>query len=86
MSQEIDRQVVRALVEVTVFLEFSDEQAINPDAAVQVFEQLASTLQKMESKNKSSLRSQFQKIAMEYMAAQAEFVQDLGEALGLIED
>ncbi|EJL98178.1 hypothetical protein PMI18_04116 [Pseudomonas sp. GM102] len=86
MSQEINKQIVRAIVEVAVFLEFSGEEAINSDAAVQVLEQLASTLQMMDSETKSSLCSQFENIAVEYSDEQAEFVESLGEALGLIEE
>lgn len=86
MSQEINKYVAQAIVEVAVFLEFSGEEAINPDAAVQALEQLASTLQLADSEAKSSLCSQFEIIAMKYSGEQAEFVESLGEALGLIEE
>jgi hypothetical protein len=86
VSQEINKHVAQAIVEVAVFLEFSGEDAINPDTAVQVLEQLASTLQMTDSGTKSSLCAQFKKIAMEYSDEQAEFVEGLGEALGLIEE
>lgn len=84
MSQKIDKHVAQAIVEFAVFLEFSGEEAINPDAAVQALEQLASTLQMSDSETKSSLCSQFENIAMEYSDEQAAFVESLGEALGLI--
>lgn len=84
MSQQINKHVAQAIVEVAVFLEFSGEEAINPDAAVQALEQLASTLQMSDSETKSSLCSQFENIAMEYSDEQAAFVESLGEALGLI--
>lgn len=86
MSQEINKHVARAIVEFAVFLEFSGEDALNPDAAMQGLEQLASTLQMMDFESKSALCSQFENIAMEYSDEQAEFVESLGEALGLIED
>lgn len=86
MSQEINKHVAQAIVEVAVFLEFSGGEAINPDAAVQALEQLASTLQMTDSETKSSLCSQFENIAMEYSDEQAEFVESLGEALGLIDE
>lgn len=86
MSQEINKYIAQAIAEVAVFLEFSGEEAINPDAAVQALEQLASTLQMADSEAKSSLCSQFENIAMEYSDEQAEFVESLGEALGLIEE
>ncbi|MFH6599470.1 hypothetical protein ACEVAQ_12235 [Ectopseudomonas khazarica] len=86
MSQEINKHIAQAIAEIAVFLEFSGEEAINPDAAVQALEQLASTLQMADSETKSSLSSQFENIAMEYSDEQAEFVESLGEALGLIEE
>ena len=86
MSQEINRHVVRAIVELAIFLEFSGDDALSPDAAMQGLEQLASTLQMMDLESKSSLCSQFKSLAIEYSDEQAEFVESLGEALGLIEE
>lgn len=86
MSQEINKYIARAIVELAIFLEFSGDDVLNPDAAIQGLEQLASTLQMMDLKSKSSLCSQFKRIAIEYSDEQAEFVESLGEALGLIEE
>ncbi|TBV08478.1 hypothetical protein [Phytopseudomonas dryadis] len=86
MSQEINKYVAQAIVELAVFLEFSEETAVNQDAAIQALEQLASTLQMADSKAKSSLCSQFENIAVGYSGEQADFVEGLGEALGLIEE
>jgi hypothetical protein len=86
VSQEINKHVARAIVELAIFLEFSGGDALNPDAAMQGLEQLASTLQMMDLESKSSLCSQFKSIAIEYSDEQAEFVESLGEALGLIEE
>lgn len=35
MNQEINKHVARAIVELAVFLEFSGDDALNPDAAMQ---------------------------------------------------
>ena len=86
MSQEINKHVARAIVEFAIFLEFSGGDALNPDAAMQGLERLASTLQMMDLESKSSLCSQFKSIAIEYSDEQAEFVESLGEAQGLIEE
>ncbi|WP_223495043.1 hypothetical protein [Stenotrophomonas indicatrix] len=85
MSHDINKHVARAIVELAVFLEFSGEDALHPDAAMQGLEQLASTLQMMDLDSRSSLCSLFKIIATEYSNEQAEFVDSLGEALGLIE-
>lgn len=86
MSQEINKHVALAIVEVAVFFEFSGEDVLNPDAAIQALEQLASTLQMAGSGAKLALCSHFENIAMEYSGEQAEFVESLGDLLGLIED
>lgn len=86
MSQEINKHVARAIVEFAVFFEFSGEDVLSPDAAIQALEQLASTLQVADSGAKSSLCSHFKNIATEYSGEQAEFVASLGDSLGLIED
>ncbi len=85
MSQEINKHVARAIVELAIFLEFSADDVLDPDAAVQGLERLASTLQMMDLESRSSLCVQFVSIAMEYSGEQARFAEGLGEALGLIE-
>ncbi|EKT4485221.1 hypothetical protein QEM02_005409 [Pseudomonas putida] len=86
MSQEINKHIARAIVELAIFLEFSGDDVLNPDTAIQGLEQLASTLQMMDLKSKSSLCLQFKSIALDYSDEQAEFVESLGDALGLIDD
>jgi len=86
MSREIDQHVARAIVELAIFLEFSADDVVDPDAAIQRLEQLASTLQMMDLESRSSLCSQFKSIAMEYSDEQARFVESLGDVLGLIKE
>lgn len=83
MSQKINKYVAQAIAELALFLEFSRAEAVDSDIAVQVLEQLASTLQRADLDTRSSLCFQFRAIAMEYSGKQAEFVENLGEALGL---
>jgi hypothetical protein len=40
-----DPQVAKALIDVAMFLEFSDDRIIDPDAAVSALEDLAANLQ-----------------------------------------
>jgi hypothetical protein len=86
LSRDINKHVARAIVELAVFLEFSGDDAVHPNAAMQALEQLASTLQMMDLDSRSSLCSLFKSIALEYSNEQAEFVDSLGEALGLIDE
>ncbi|EJL04999.1 hypothetical protein PflQ2_0678 [Pseudomonas fluorescens Q2-87] len=84
MSQEINKCVARAIAEIAIFLEFSGEDVVAPDASVQALEQLAATLQMADLKTKNALCLQFSEIATEYSDEQADFVESLGEALGLV--
>lgn len=86
MSQGINKCIARAIVEVAVFLEFSKEEAVNPDSAIQALEQLASTLQMADIKTKDALCLLFKEISSEYSGEQAGFIESLGESLGLVED
>lgn len=82
----MDKNIARAIVETAVFLEYSGDDAINPDAAVQMLEQLAATLQVTDSATKLALCMLFKEISADYSDDQAEFVENLGEVLGLIEN
>ena len=83
MSQAIDKHVAQAIIEIAIFLEFSDEETINQDSSMQVFEQLSATLQKADSETKLLLCAHFENIAAKYAGEQAMFVESLGDALGL---
>ena len=54
MSQEINKYVARAIVEIAIFLEFSKEDVVAPDASIQALEQLAATLQMADLKTKKA--------------------------------
>ncbi|EMR0466381.1 MULTISPECIES: hypothetical protein [Stenotrophomonas] len=86
MSQDIDKHVARAIVELAIFFEFSPDDVLDPDAAMRALEQLASTLQMMGAESRSSLCSQFKSISTAYSGERAQFVESLGDALGLIEE
>lgn len=86
MSQEINKYIVQALIEMALFLEFSGDGIIDPDAAVQALEQLSSTLQMANVETKASLCLHFENIASEYQGDKAEFVRCMGEELGLVDE
>lgn len=86
MSQEVDNSLVKAIAEIAVFLEFSGDEVIDQDSAIQALEQLASTLQGAGIETKQSLCNQFESIAKDYSGERAEFVESLAESLGLLDD
>lgn len=83
MSQGNDVVLVRAIVELAVFLEFCPESSLSQDAGIEAMEQLASTLQLMTEAQKQAFTSALPLIASTYSGDQADFVLQMGSALGL---
>lgn len=81
----IDRHIVKALVEVALFLEMSDEKAIDPDSALAAMEQMAANLQALDAETKRTLALGMQSLASDY-SPHEQFVHDLPEALGIAEE
>lgn len=84
MHQEIDKHLAKAIIDITIFLEFSDETVLDADASVGAMEQLAAELQLMSQDTKNSLIEQFQSLASEYPAGRGDFVRSLAETMGLV--
>lgn len=86
MSQEINKHLAKAIIDIAIFLEFSDDSILDADAAIAVMEQLASELQIMDEDAKMKLIKQFQMLVAEYAGDRAEFVRTLPDTLGLMPD
>lgn len=78
----IDRHIVKALVEVALFLEMSDDKAIDPDCALGALEQMATNLQALDAVSRRALALGMQSLAADYPPNE-QFVRDLPEALGI---
>lgn len=78
----VDRQIVKALVEVALFFQLSDDQTVDPDGAVAAMEQMAANLQAMGSVSKRAVTSEMQSLAADY-SPHEQFVRDLPETLGI---
>ena len=72
----------KAIVDIAIFLEFSGEKVIDPDAAIMALEQLADELKKMPAPDRDSLIRCWEGLAVAY-GERAEFVRSLPDALGL---
>lgn len=83
MNDEIDMHLAKAIADVAVFLEFSPEDVLDPDASVGAMEQLAAELQLMDSSRKASLAKHWALLADEHQGDQAEFVRNLANSFGL---
>jgi len=82
VSHEIDKHLVKAIVDIAVFLEFSPENLLDLDASVDAMEQLAAELQLMSPEAKRSFARQLNELANAY-GDRSAFVEGLTEALGL---
>lgn len=78
----IDSNLVRAIVDLAMFLEQSNDETVDPDAAVDALENLAAHLQSMSSPARDELISALREIAPSY-GQHAEFVEEFASNFGL---
>ncbi|WP_343610810.1 hypothetical protein [Novosphingobium sp.] len=77
-----DPQVMKALIDIAIFLEFSDDRIIDPDAAVSALEDLAANLQMATPETRAELTQGIRSLVGSY-PDRVEFVSDLPETLGI---
>ncbi|WP_321784410.1 hypothetical protein [Paraburkholderia sp. J94] len=66
-----------------IFLEFSGEDVMNPDAAVEAMEQIADVLRAMSDAEKASVAACMSNLASSY-GERGDFVADLPANLGIV--
>ncbi|MGS0893245.1 hypothetical protein ACVBGC_11985 [Burkholderia stagnalis] len=74
----------RVIVDILIFLEYSGGNIIDPDASVELLEQIGSELQKLSESEKVSLSRSIRELAPQY-GPRANFVTDLPSNLGISE-
>ena len=79
----MDNHLVKAIVDMAVFLEYTNSELLDGDAAVEAMEQLAAELQQMAEGDLLQLAKQIVGLSTSYEQPQREFVEGLPEALGL---
>ena len=79
----MDSHLVKAIVDMAVFFEYTNSELLNEDAAVEAMEQLAAELQQMDERNQQQLSQQIVAFASQYEQPQRDFVAGLPDALGL---
>jgi hypothetical protein len=82
--QILDRHLVKAVVDLAVFLEFSSEDILDADASIAAMEQLALELGLMPEENKRGFVEITLGLAPGYGEKEA-FVSGLAQSLGLQE-
>ncbi|AQR75835.1 hypothetical protein BXU08_10970 [Sphingomonas sp. LM7] len=76
-------QMARAIANLVMFLEFSPQDILDEDAAMQALEQLAGDLNALDESSQHALSASFRSIASNYEGEDRTFVEQLPEALGL---
>lgn len=78
----INHHLAKAVIDIAVFLEFTEENVLNADAAMEALEQLAEELQQMSSEEKDVFVQRCHELAGSY-GDKEQFVRNLPEALGI---
>jgi len=86
MSEPFNRNLIKSLADLAVFLEFMSEDLLDADIAVGAMEQLAMELQCMTKEDQRTLAQQLSELDVEYQDEEkAQFVKNLPGSLGLDE-
>jgi hypothetical protein len=85
MTSPQNPHLVKAIVDLAVFLEFTDSRLLDEDTSIQAMEHLASELQLIDTRSRIELARQIRSLAEAYADSPTrEFIANLPEALGLV--
>ena len=82
----VAQQVARIIAHFVVFLECTDEENLDPDAAVQIMEQLAGDMGVLDLNFRRELAAAFDVVALDYDGEARERVRHIADAYGLFDD
>lgn len=77
-------KLVKVIADLAVFLEFTNEELLDPDLAVEALEQIAAELQLMNEQDRDDLADMLRNISKEYTGDKGNYVRGLPESLGLV--
>ncbi|WP_354692015.1 hypothetical protein [Phytobacter sp. RSE-02] len=80
-SQSI--QLVKAIADIAIALEFTDENLINPDVVIEMQESIAGTLQSLDEVNRKDIAEAFESISTHYNGEIANYVRSLPANYGI---
>lgn len=66
MNDNYENIIVKSLVDVMVFLEFSDDESINPDMAIKLLEGIGAELTNLDNESKKKFVSKLKEISQVY--------------------
>ncbi|MCA6223106.1 hypothetical protein [Photorhabdus antumapuensis] len=84
MLKNSNIRLVKVIIDLAIFLEFTSEELLNPDSAVETMEQMAAELQLLNDDEKQEVVMIFYDLSENYTGDTYEYVKGLPESLGLI--
>jgi hypothetical protein len=84
LSKNSEVKLAKIVADLAIFLEFTSEELLDPDAAVEAMEQIAAELQLLGDEERNNLAKIFIDLSNGYQGDKSEYVRDLPESLGLI--
>ena len=83
MSQNLIEKLTKCLVDTFLFLEISNEELVNEDAAVAMLEQLSSDIQSLDDFNKKNLEREIIKLSSNYPQDVSDIIRNMPKNLGI---
>lgn len=83
MTTNRDVTLVKIIADLAIFLDFTDKEQLDPDAAISALEQVAAELQLLGADDRKRISAIFTKLSGEYTDDEAKYVRSLPESLGL---
>jgi len=84
MSTKFENHLVKAVVDLAIFLEFTDDGLIDQDSAINAMEQLAAEMQMISKDDQDKLTQHIISIAASYEDLKIkQFIIELPNSLGL---
>jgi hypothetical protein len=82
----IDEHTILAkiVIDIAIFCEFTNDDLLNEDTAVEMLQQLAFRLKELDTVDKADITAQFERLSLDYPQEKiADFVRGLPESLGI---
>lgn len=83
MSKSSEVKLAKVVADLAIFLEFTGEELLDPDSAVEAMEQIAVELQSLDDKERENLTGIFIELSNAYEGDKSVYVRGLPEFLGL---
>lgn len=83
MSQNLNKLLIKCLVENLIAIEFSDKSLVDEDFSINLIEQISFNLQDISNHDRNTLIHEFNSLSLLYEDTISSFVRKLPETLGL---